>query len=64
MKLLIKEILEKSKKTRYQIAKESGISEGILCDIVKGRKENISLKTAYKIAKSLNVKIDDLIKED
>lgn len=64
MKILVQELLEKSKKSRYQIAKDSGLSEGLLCDIVKGRKKGISLITAYKLAKALDVKLDELIKDD
>lgn len=33
----IRKEIEKSKKTRYQIAKESGVSESQLCRLVQGQ---------------------------
>ncbi|MCI6272709.1 MAG: helix-turn-helix transcriptional regulator [Erysipelotrichaceae bacterium] len=64
MKINIEKHLKKQNKSRYWLSKETGISDGLFTSLAKGRLSNITLKTAYKIAKALNVKIDDLIEED
>jgi len=51
---LAKEI-EKSGKSRYQISKETGIDNAVLCRIVSGG--SCSLKTADKLCNYLNLKL-------
>lgn len=64
MKINIEKYLVKNNLSKYWLSKETGISDSLFTEIAKGRRNNITIKTAYKIAKALNVKIDDLIEED
>lgn len=44
--------------TQEELAEKAGLHRACFWDIEKGR--NISVKTAYNIARSLNVKLSDL----
>ncbi|MDA1262764.1 MAG: hypothetical protein O3B75_07695 [Planctomycetota bacterium] len=46
----------RSKKTRYRIAKESGVSAPQLCRLVHGQGD-LAVSTVEKLAKSLNLRI-------
>nr|DAI90551.1 MAG TPA: helix-turn-helix domain protein [Caudoviricetes sp.] len=59
----ILEISRKRNISLYRIAKDSGVSESYVNDIVHGRKDNPSIKLLKKIADTLDVSIQDLIKE-
>lgn len=45
IEIIIKEI-EKSEKSRYQIAKETGISEALLCKVLHGKQTVIETRSA------------------
>ena len=64
MKLLIYKILKERELTPYQLAKKTGMNVNIFYDLKSGKQKDITLSKAYKIAKALNVSIDDLIEED
>lgn len=46
------------------MAREIGISEGNLYDILNGKNSNPTIKIIKKISDYLDIKIDDLIKKD
>lgn len=46
----------------YRIAKDGELSMSYVWDIFKGRKENPSLSILRKLARALNVTIEELIK--
>ncbi|HEX7017422.1 MAG TPA: helix-turn-helix transcriptional regulator [Patescibacteria group bacterium] len=48
--------------TQEKLAEEAGLHRAYFWDIEQGR--NISIKTAYKIAKALGVKLKDLFDID
>jgi hypothetical protein len=56
IEIIIKEI-QKSEKSRYQIAKETGISEAILCKVLHGKQTVIETRTADILLKYFNYKI-------
>lgn len=47
--------------TMYKLAKDSGLSMSYVWEICKGKKENPSITVVSKIAKVLDVKLDELI---
>lgn len=57
---VIKEVRESKKISMRNLSKTTGISRPYLIDLENNRKFNPSLKTIYKIANALNVKVDDL----
>lgn len=59
----IKSLLEAQKLTQEQLAERVGLSKAMTCYILKGFK-NPSLEAAKRIADTLGVKLDDLIKEE
>lgn len=60
----INTILKKNNMTKYQLAKLSGVPHATLNNICSGqaRIEQCTAKTLYKLARVLNVSIEDLIK--
>jgi len=50
----LRELIEKDEKSRYRIAKETGLTEPALCRFVKGRM-GLTLANADRIAKCLNL---------
>jgi len=54
-------LLEKSKKTRYWLARQTGISEGNLRRLAKGETSAIEFETLEKICKELNCQPGDLL---
>lgn len=63
MKINIFQILNSRNLSVYWLAKRTGISEQLLGKYKNKKIENITLINSYKIAKALDVKIDDLIDE-
>lgn len=59
----IKEILKKKGVTRKELAKRTGISYSLINDFAVGRVD-ITLQKANKIAKYLNVPMEELIEEE
>ena len=58
----LEKLLKKEKKTLYRVAKDTGISYQALSAIKTGAVTDIRASTAEKLCKSLNCKIEDLIK--
>jgi len=54
----IEDLRKKKGLTQEELAEKAGLHRAYFWDIEKGR--NISVKTAYKIAKALGVKLCDL----
>lgn len=54
----IEELRKKKKLTQEELAEKSGLHRAYFWDIEKGR--NISIKTAYNIARALGVKLSEL----
>lgn len=59
----LKKLADKNNLTMYRISKETGITESYIQSLFNGKQDNPSVKVAYKIAKLLGVKIDELLKE-
>lgn len=59
----LNEMLEKKKITKYRLWKESGVPQATISDICTGktRIEKCSAETIYRIAKVLDVPMEDLI---
>lgn len=57
---VIKNIRLKKSLTIYQLSKMTNISRTYLVELENNKKFNPSLKTMYKIANALEVKVDDL----
>lgn len=57
---VIKNVREKKNITAYRLSKMTGINRPYLSQLENNKKFNPSLKTMYKIANALEVKIDDL----
>lgn len=54
----IEELRRKKSLTQEQLAEKAGLHRAYFWDIESGR--NISIKTAYKIARALGVKLSEL----
>ena len=57
---VIKEIREKKNINLYRLSKLTGLNRPYLTQLENNKKFNPSLKTMYKIANALEVKVDDL----
>ena len=58
----LKVIREQKGMTLEKVAELSEISAGYLCHLEKGNRKNPSLKVSSRIAKTLNVAIEDIFK--
>ena len=58
----LKIIREQKGMTLEKVAELSEISVGYLCHLEKGNRKNPSLKVSSRIAKTLNVAIEDIFK--
>jgi len=63
--MTINAILAQKNMTKYRLAKESGLPHATISDICSGKThiENCTGETLYKIAKTLSVSIEDLIRD-
>jgi len=63
--MTINAMLDRQSMTKYRLAKESGIPHATISDICSGKAqiEKCSAETLYKIARVLNVSIEDLIRD-
>ena len=63
--MTINAMLDRQSMTKYRLAKESGIPHATISDICSGTAqiEKCSAETLYKIARVLNVSIEDLIRD-
>ena len=59
----LKEILRNKKMSQRELAKEVGISHQSINNFINGRYDMTS-KKLYKIAKFLNVPMEELVEED
>ncbi len=61
--MLINEQLEKQKKTRYRLSKESGVPQTTINDICNGKAdlEKCAAGTLYSIAKVLGVSVEEIL---
>lgn len=59
----LKEILRNKKMSQRELAKEVGISHQSINNFITGRYDMTS-KNLYKIAKFLNVPMEELVEED
>jgi len=57
----IKRLRKQLKLSQEELAKKAGITYSTLIKIESGKNDNPTIKTLLKIAKALNVKIDDLL---
>ena len=65
IKFRLEEILEEQGKTRYWLAKETGIDINSITKIYKNKSTQIKLETMLKILKALDCKLDEfMIMED
>lgn len=61
--MLINEQLQKNKMTKYRLSKESGVPQATINDICSGKAdlEKCAAGTLYKIAKVLNLSIENIL---
>ena len=61
--MLINEQLEKKNLTKYRLSKESGVPQATINDICSGKAdlEKCAAGTLYRLAKVLNVSIEDIL---
>lgn len=64
--MLINELLEKRKITKYRLSKESGVPQATINDICSGKAdlEKCTAGTLYRIAKILGVSIEEILESD
>lgn len=58
----IKEIREEEGIKQYALAKMTGLSEGYICHLEKGNRENPTYNTMEKIATALKRQVQDVFK--
>ncbi len=56
----IKEIREKQGMKQYALAKKTGLSEGYICHLEKGTRDNPTYNVMEKIAIALNKEVKDV----
>lgn len=61
IKVKLKELLEKKKKSIYQLQQETGVSYPTLHKIANGKPESISFKVLEKICDNLECELTDLL---
>ncbi len=64
--MYINDLLSEKKMSKYRLSKESGIPQTTIMDICSGkaRIEKCSADTIYKLAKTLNVSMENLIEAE
>ena len=60
MKINIENVLKLQNKSMYWLSKETGIAYPTIHNIVKGKTEKIEFNTMEKIAKALDVGLDEI----
>ncbi|MDP4147426.1 MAG: helix-turn-helix transcriptional regulator [Bacillota bacterium] len=58
---MIETYMDKKGWTKYKLAKEAGIGQSTLSEILSGKKKNPSVNTLQKIASALEVSFDELM---
>lgn len=59
---MIKELREKLGWSQNELARRSGVKQGVLSDIESGKTRNPRIDTLMKIASALNVPVEFLVK--
>lgn len=58
----IKEIREKERISQEKLAELTGLSNGYICHLERGSRENPTYKTMERIAKALNKEVREVFK--
>ncbi len=58
----IKNLVENKKITPYRLAKDAGVSNAYLSDLINGKCDNPSVEILRRLSNALNVPIEELIK--
>lgn len=61
---LIKALLKKQNMTVYRLSRLSSLDETGLRNIISGKRKDPHISTVAKIAKALNVKVEDLLLDE
>lgn len=56
----LERIIDDREMTIYQLSKVTGIGVGVFYNLKSGRKNDIKLRTAIKIADTLGISLDEL----
>ena len=64
--MIINELLEKEKMSRYRLSKESGVAITTITDICRGKADinKCAAGTLHKIAKVLGVTVDSILENN
>lgn len=64
--MIIDDLLDNAKMSRYKLSRESGVPQATISDICSGKTvmERCAAGTLYKLAKVLNVTVDALLEAD
>ena len=64
--MIINDLLEKEKMSRYRLSKESGVAMTTITDICNGKADldKCTAGTLHKIAKVLNVTVDSILENN
>ncbi len=64
--MVIDDLLQNAAMSRYKLSKESGVPQATISDICSGKAsmEKCAAGTLYKLAKVLNVTVDELLEAD
>lgn len=60
----MKQLLQERGLSQYGLAKAAGLSHGHVVMLLQGRRPNPSIATVHKIAKALDVPVEELLEED
>jgi transcriptional regulator with XRE-family HTH domain len=58
----LKELIKNKGTTMYQLAKDTGLGQGTICEIANGKRKHIQLETAMKISKALGERVEVIYK--
>lgn len=61
VRFILKDILQKQNKTRYWLAKETGLDFSTINNIMNNKVKQVHLVTIYKICMALNCDISDIM---
>lgn len=56
-------LIEEKKISKYRVAKEGGITQTALGEIISGKNSNPTVETLSKISKGLGIPVHELIKK-
>lgn len=61
---LISETMTQKHITAYRLSKLTGVQEITIGELIKGKKKRVSFDTVSKIAKALDIDLNDLVEEE